>query len=596
MLVAGGASAVLGLGVMVPASALAAPGWTPPVNFAVPANAVAQSVQIAYRSGGTATVAYLELVSQTPLQTVLHVGVIPPGGSYQEQLRIPSTANAIPADVSLAEAPNGAAVVEWAALQSASPTAPLTYLASYRPPGGGPDSWEKSTTLAADTTTEAGISGYPVAAISADGTAAAGIEHVDPTIPSPGGYRIDVAVHPSSRGWSTTQQISPNADSSEELGLGFDAHGDLTAAFRLRMPNGRYTLAAVTRPESNGIWGTVQDVTGSDPTSDVDVPMLAVGPDGSAVIAFQYVHYAAPNTLDVNAVSRTGQNGAWTAPVDVAPGGSSSSPLAVGMSPADSAYILYRFQGSNSGLDCVGAVRITASGSTSPTCVSPTNFEAGSGGVSFIGSDAYFAWTGQPNGGTSFVVEGSRWIESDATPDVATNLESPGAGFAFASVEPEQDGNVVAFWTAHNVLRAAAFQSAGVLALRSVSQRARSWRESKRRIHGRKRQPPVGTTFRYALNQGATVTLKFTRIVPGRRVSGVCVRQTRHNQGKPRCPESINAGSLTLTGGPGSHQLSFSGNLAGHRLQPGSYEVTFTAVNSFSQRSTHTLTFTIAGR
>jgi hypothetical protein len=33
--------------------------------------------------------------------------------SYQEQLRIASTSTSIPTDVALAEAPSGAAVVEW---------------------------------------------------------------------------------------------------------------------------------------------------------------------------------------------------------------------------------------------------------------------------------------------------------------------------------------------------------------------------------------------------------------------------------------------------------------------------------------------------
>ena len=116
--------AVIALGAISPTSALASAGWTPPINFPLPSNALAQTARVTYQSGGTATVAYLELVSQSPLQTVLHAGIIPPGGSYHEQLRIPSTSTAVPADLALAEAPGGQAVLEWTALQSPSPGSP----------------------------------------------------------------------------------------------------------------------------------------------------------------------------------------------------------------------------------------------------------------------------------------------------------------------------------------------------------------------------------------------------------------------------------------------------------------------------------------
>ena len=96
--------------------AFAAPGWTAPANFTLPAGATPSGVQIAYQTGGTATVAYLQVISVTPpIQTALHIGTIAPGGTYQEQLQIASTSTSIPASVSLAEAPDGAAVVEYSA-------------------------------------------------------------------------------------------------------------------------------------------------------------------------------------------------------------------------------------------------------------------------------------------------------------------------------------------------------------------------------------------------------------------------------------------------------------------------------------------------
>jgi hypothetical protein len=451
------------LGVLVAApltasTALASPGWSTPVNYPMPASALYQAV--GYQAGGTATVAYLEVLSAIPLRTALHVGVIPPGGSYQEQLTVASTASSGPVNVALAEAPDGTAVVEWEMLEGSNPTtSPLGYVASYRAAGSG--SWGAPATIANDLTREAGISATLVPAISADDTAAAGVEHYDPTISSPGGYRIDVATHSPAGAWGSPVQISPPSDSSESLALGFDAHGDLTAAFRLRLGNGRFTLATKRRSASNGIWSSLEDVTGSDVTSDAWGPALGIAPDGSAVIAFQYVHYAGSKTLDVNAVTRSG-NGSWSSPVDVAEGGASSGPMAAGVSTSDRAFVLYRFQGSSSAQDCVGIVAATVGASfTAPRCISATNFEAGSGGVTFLGGDAYFAWSGKPESGSEYVAEGSRWVAGSSSPDGFTDLDAPGSSIGFKQVLPDQDGSVAAFWSASSTLRAAAFDGGG---------------------------------------------------------------------------------------------------------------------------------------
>ncbi|MGA9874863.1 MAG: PKD domain-containing protein [Solirubrobacteraceae bacterium] len=449
--------------------ALASPGWSAPSDFALPGAPSGSAVQIGYQAGGTATVAYIEVISFAPLETVVHVGAIAPGGSYQEQLRIASSADSIPSDVKFAEAPDGAAVLQWSVLEGSDlETAPLAYLASYR--AAGSSTWEAPATIASDATQTKGISSRLVPAISANGTAAAGVEHLDSTIPSPGGHRIDVAVHSPGGSWGAATQISPPSDSSEGLVLGFDANGDLTAAFRLEMANTRHTLDAVRRPASSGVWGSLEDVTGSDVTSDVFGPTLGVSSDGSAVIAFQYVHNAPPKTLDVNAVTRNGATGSWTAPVDVALGGTSSGPIAVGVSPTDKAYVLYSYQGGSSAEDCVGVVRASAGGDlfSTPQCVSPTNFQPGGvGAVAFLGNDAYFAWSGEPSEGKVSVAEGSRWLDTASQPDSFTNLDAPAEEVALNQLVPDQDGSVAAFWTATEAkktvtkLRAAAYDAGG---------------------------------------------------------------------------------------------------------------------------------------
>ena len=320
--------------------------------------------------------------------------------------------------------------------------------------------------MATDTTTASGISPSLSTAISSNGTAAAAVDHLDPTVTPAGTGSTSPSIRPAARGArprSLTHGLHLSVE--ENLALGFDAQGDLTAAFSLRISNGRYTLAVENRPASSGIWSLLQDVTGSDATSSVgSPPRLGVAPDGSAVIAFQYVHYAAPNTLDVNAVTRSGANGSWTAVTDVVSGGASSAPLDAGMSPTDKGYILYSFQGTNSGLDCMGAVRASAGGAfSSPQCVSAPNFQFSNGALTFLGNDAYMVWSGQPNGGTSSVVEGSAWIDGAAAPETFTDLDSPSTtGFGLDALVPDQDGSVVGFWyTGSGPLRDSAFDAGG---------------------------------------------------------------------------------------------------------------------------------------
>lgn len=463
------AAACAGAGALAGA-ALASPGWSTPSDFALPAKepgSLGQTgYQIAYQVGGIATIAYIEIISLAPLQTVLHAGVLPPGGPYQEQLRIASTAGSIPAEAKLAETPSGAAVLQWSVLEGSEPeTSPLAYLASYR--AAGSNAWEAPATIATDVTRKKNISDTLVPAISTNGTAAAGVEHLDPSMPS-GGYRADVAIHSPGGTWGAPTQVSPANDSIENmsLALGFDASGDLTAAFRKELAKERDTLDAVRRPASSGVWGSLEDVTGEDITSDAYGPALGVAPDGSAAIAFQYVHYTGSKTLDVNLVTRYSATGSWTAPFDASPGGASSGPMAIGISSTDQAYVLYSFQGTSSGEDCVGAIRSFAGSNfaTSPHCVSPTNFNPGFGGVAFLGNDAYFAWSGQPNGGESYVAEGSRWLEGSPTPDSFTDLDAPAKSIRLEQVVADDDGSVAAFWNAEvlpgeHVLRAAAFDA-----------------------------------------------------------------------------------------------------------------------------------------
>jgi hypothetical protein len=112
----------------------------------------------------------------------------------------------------------------------------------------------------------------------------------------------------------------------------------------------------------------------------------------------------------------------------------------------------------------------------------------------------------------------------------------------------------------------------------------------------RKRKLPVGTTFRFTLDQRAGLRFAFTQTVAGRRVSRRCVAPTRSNRRKPTCRRTVTVGTLSFTGHVGANAVRFQGRITRRKkLKPGRYTLVITATNSAGQRSLpRSLTFTIA--
>jgi PKD domain len=433
--------------VAAPAAALATPGWSAPGSVGIPSGAAA--AKVAYASGGVATVAYIQITSQTPLTTALHVGVIAVGGSYVDELTIPSTANALPGDVSLSEAPDGAAVVEYETVSSTAANANVAVYALQR--SAGADTWGSPITITPPAPRDSVHPTQMVTAISADGSAAAAIERVDSTDAAPGGDRIDVTVANHGGAWGSPTEISLSGEDNESVALAFDSTDNLTAAFTSASPAAteRPTAEVATRSGSTGVWGAPVMVSAASPTDFLGSALqLGVAPDGSAVVAYQLV--TASHTLDTWATTRSGASGGWTAPADVTPGSASAAPFAVGVSPSDKAYVIYSYQGTNSGLNCVGAVRANVGGTfTSPACISPQNYQPFAiAGVTFLGSDAYFAFTGAPNGGSDYDLEADRWTDGAPGADSPTTIVSPQAATPLlVAVEPDENGGVPVFFS-----------------------------------------------------------------------------------------------------------------------------------------------------
>jgi hypothetical protein len=454
---------------LAPPAASAAPEWVAPVDFPVPSSDRFEEApgadQVVYQSGGIANEAFLQIESLSPLQSTLHVGTMSPGGSYSDQLTLPSGEGAIPTSAQIAVAPDGAAVAAWSELTGPSlTTSPYRYRAAYRPAGAG--TWEAPFTIAADSERQEGLSPYLTPAISSGGTAAVGVQHLasgekgnqegEPV------YRLDVAVHPPSGAW-TVQRISPPEESSEGLSLGFDTAGDLTAAYTRRFSEGgspsteddRYTAIVRRRPAASGVWGPEENITGSDITHSVYALHLGEDEAGDAVLAYQYGEVS--KTFDVWGVTRQGANGPWSTPAQLVTG--NSAPESAAVAPSGVAYVLYSFQGASSNESCEGVLRAPPGGAfTAQRCLSPTEEDTLSGSIAFLGDDAYFAWRGNvPGDSSDATIQGARWLSATTLPDVAHNLDLADQNYGPPTLIDDWQGSVVALYELNHQLRAAAF-------------------------------------------------------------------------------------------------------------------------------------------
>ena len=89
----------------------------------------------------------------------------------------------------------------------------------------------------------------------------------------------------------------------------------------------------------------------------------------------------------------------------------------------------------------------------------------------------------------------------------------------------------------------------------------------------------TGTVIRFSITEAATVTLRFRRVLPGRRVGGRCRKPTRLNRSRRRCTRLVLVrGSVSRPVQPGARRIRFAGRLSRRaRLKPGRYRMTLTA-------------------
>ena len=96
-------------------------------------------------------------------------------------------------------------------------------------------------------------------------------------------------------------------------------------------------------------------------------------------------------------------------------------------------------------------------------------------------------------------------------------------------------------------------------------------------VAARKRRAPIGTTFRFSLNEAAVVTITVKRSTVGRRSGKVCVKPTRKLAHKHRCTRIVTLGKLIRHARPGANRVAFTGRIGRRALPPGTYTATFGA-------------------
>jgi hypothetical protein len=440
-------------------SAHAGQDWTPPAQL--PSGWVTAS--LGFATDGTALAAHVDLKSQWPLDTRLTIARRRAGTRWAPELVI-DEAGGEPIDVSLAVAPSGAAVAAWQEITApSSQSSPRRYRAAFRAPSGA---WGKPVTLAqpvVNASTDADVA----TAIAPDGTAAAGavVDEASDWGELQADTNVMVAVHPPGGSWGAAKRISPYNVSAAGLDLAFDGTGQLTGAWAERYTEGasssdsddRWRVTTRRRGASKGIWGVADDMTGS--AGSVSWPLLAVGPGGHAVLAWQW-HTLPDASADAWAVTRDSAGGAWSPPARVVDD-VTVSPRDVGVSPDGTAYVLAWQQAKASSDNNAAAVRRPAGGAWSAP--KPLRSNMGSlinGYVAFAGRDAVLAFEGADQATGSWLLQGARWTAAAAAPEAGRDIEQPDAGQGLTSLTSDRRGSVVALWGSMK-LRTAAFDGGG---------------------------------------------------------------------------------------------------------------------------------------
>jgi hypothetical protein len=101
---------------------------------------------------------------------------------------------------------------------------------------------------------------------------------------------------------------------------------------------------------------------------------------------------------------------------------------------------------------------------------------------------------------------------------------------------------------------------------------------------------PIKLHISYKLTAATSVKFTLKLLAPGRKVHGRCVKPTAKNAKNKHCirKQSVH-GTITTSGSTSSDSFTFTGKIGGHKLAPGTYQLTATVTDGTSQTTNFTI-------
>ena len=540
----------------------------------------------------------------------------PAGGSWQAPVAVvtePGT-EVVPARIAMDS--EGDAIAVWRS------NASHFVESSYRPAGG---SWQAPVTVSS----EAGNGYEPDVAMDAKGDAVAVWRH----FPGAGEEVIQAAFKPAGGVWSATADLSKTAPEVHPYGavVAIDSADEALAVWG--RSNGTNQIIQAAAMQAGGSWQPAVNL--SEAGQSAERPQLAMDTQGDAVAIWERNN----GTEQIIQAASRPAGGVWQPAANLSEGGHSASfPQVAIDSKGDAVGVWNRYNGANEVIQ--GASRPASGGWQGPVNLSEpgqntyqpdVSMDAQGDAVAVWERGANPSWTVQAAGydaagpllnGLSIPTSGTAGqpVSFSVSPfDVWSALGN--SSWSFGDGASASGASVTHTYAAagsyHVTLASAdllgnATSASGTIVIApsptinapkqlvptisAVRQSASSWREGSKLAHisKRNRKPPVGTTFSFALNEQAKVSLSFTQTLSGRRTANKCLATNGKNAKHKRCSRTVTVGTITFTGHSATNKVSFQGRISRSRkLKPGRYTLVITATNSAGASVPQSLGFTI---
>lgn len=417
-------------------------------------------------------------------------------------------------------------------------------------------------------------------------------DSTDPCITFPSFFFIDTDSIMLALPGGGTMVAGPTVAASTAGGFPFipgDVHfpsigiggGDVVVGWQQGDPSGvNYQPATRTYP-SNGAGTPGAPQLLSSPTVALGDGRIAVGPQGQVLDTWAEEPSGGTHLIVYAAYQAAGA-ASFGAPLQVSDGTTDAANISGAFADSGDGVVSYR--DARGGAHIVHARGFDVTPPSFTAFASPASATAGvpasfSAGATDLWGPVSFAWSfgdGSASGASvshAFAAAGAHSITITAT-DGAGNATSRSASL--------------------NVLAAAI----PVPVLSKLSETHRRFRVGRTRTAvsaaRRKRRAPIGTTFRFTLNEAAVVRIRIERKLPGRVSGGRCVKPTRRLAHKRRCTRYVLVKTLIRRHlKAGANRVAFSGRIGRRALKPGGYRAIFTPSAGTRKGRAHRLRFTI---